>query len=201
MKPVIGKLRDDADKLFLLAAFALGLVIAQCLVTWYQRVDLSAPVALGQTGLAVPLPTGPGWKAPPRWRRVGPSELALVAALQQPGVRVDVQCRYRVGDEVLNSRAELIRIVEERGYTVADSGRLRIGRAQLIWVQVEPRGDPDTTFLGFATLDGALLELRVDSPDPDLARRVFTAIGENIRYRPTTVDPGLSARTAAVAGP
>lgn len=183
-------MRDGADKLFLLALFALGLVIAQVLVIGYQHVKLSAPIPLGQTGLAVPLPTGPGWTGSPAWR-LGPAGAALAANLRHAGVQVDVRCVYRPSDEVLNSRQELIDALEEHGYQVADSGRFRLGRTEMLWVETHGRGQGQTIFLGVVSLDKAILELEVSSPDLDLARRIFMAVAEKIRYRPPP-DPRLS---------
>ena len=178
--------------MFLLALFALGLGIAQALVIWYQRVQLSSPVPLGQTGLAVPLPTGPGWTTAGAWR-LGPRGPVLEARLQHAGVEAEVQCHYRPSDEPISTRQQLAQELEENGYPVVNSGRLRLGQTEMLWVQTEGRSSGRAIFLAVVSLNQAVLELRVSSLDSELARRVFMAVGERIRYRPPRSDPSLSA--------
>jgi len=116
----------------------------------------------------------------------------LVANLRHPSAQAEMQCLYRPSDEIIVSRARLSEVLQRDGLQVADSGRLRLGRAELHWVQAEGSGSPgQTVFLGVMSLDRAWVELRVKSLDADLARRVFIAVCEKIRYRPPP-DPRLS---------
>ncbi len=99
------------EEVALLVMFAFGLLVAGLIVALRGRIDMSEPLELPHSGLAVSLPAGHGWERSAGWSYDPANEFNLSARLRV-GTDIDaiVHCRYFLAspeidpEQVLTSR-------------------------------------------------------------------------------------------------
>ena len=175
----------------LLLIFAGGMLIGLLIVQARQRIYLSEPVGLVNSGLAVRVPEGMGWESTEVWVYEPPNRFAIVATLRT-GVQRVASVRYQYvlaahgvePDEYLRAAAANMRI--------ARRGRLGNG-VEMEWAQLVALGEVADTVVGFAALpQGRALVLTVRTPgDHLLASRLFGMLVEAIEFEtPEAIEAG-----------
>ncbi len=166
--------------------FAAGVVISLLLVQARGRIDLSEPVVLDDSGLAAPVPSGPGWESQKAWVYERPNRFSLTAVLGRTPQRVaEVKYQYLLAAEGIEPAEFLQNTATAANYRVSRRGRISNG-VDMYWVQVyASRGLPDTV-IGVAQLPhGRAIVLHVRAGgDHLLAMKLFRTLAPQIVFTP-----------------
>lgn len=164
--------------------FAFGLLVAGLIVALRGRIDMSEPLELPHSGLAVSLPAGHGWERSAGWSYDTANEFNLSARLRV-GNEIDaiVHCRYFLASPEIDPEQVLTDRISSASLQVVHSEQI-IDGVDLRWAQAgEPGGIADT-FVGVAALPhGRILEICVTaSADHRLAGKVFRLMVKGIVF-------------------
>ncbi len=181
------------DKLFLLGLFAAGLLISQYLVLVRNRIELSLPIHLEDTGLSIRLPVGPGWQAIPTWRWDRRERMNRIEAqFNAPSHSATVKCGFRPNAANMTVQDRLDRHAAQWKVTPEQGGELYLKNIEIRWFWGQPEKSTYALFygVGVTSPDQAILELEVlCQTDPDLAMRIFMSVANGLRYRPKSPPP------------
>lgn len=164
--------------------FAFGLLVAGLIVALRGRIDMSEPLELPHSGLAVSLPVGHGWKPPAGWSYATGNEFYLSTHLRVGNdIAAIVHCRYFLASPEIDPEQVLTGRLSAASLQVARSGQI-LDDVDVRWVQAGGPGRMADTFLGVAALPhGRILEISVRAPvDHRLAGKVFRLMVKGIVF-------------------
>ncbi len=172
------------EEVALLVMFAIGLLVAGLIVALRGRIDMSEPLELPHSGLAVSLPVGRGWKPPAGWLYDTGNEFSLSTHLRVGNERAAiVHCRYFLASPEVDPEQVLTGRISAANLQVVRSGQI-IDDVDVRWAQAGEPGRMADTFLGVAALPhGRILEISVRAPvDHRLAGKVFRLMVKGIVF-------------------
>ncbi|MBE0535525.1 MAG: hypothetical protein IH624_07635 [Phycisphaerae bacterium] len=178
--------RYSLAEVVLLLIFAAGLLLSLLLVNARSRIDLSEPIALPHSGVAVSVPVGPGWQGPGQWVYEAPSEFVLTAALQTGSqIAARVHYQYLLAAEGMDPAEFLKQTATAANLRVARSGRIS-EHIKIAWVQLYAPGGTADTVIGAASLPhGRALILHVRAQgDSLLGTKLFRTLAGSIIFAP-----------------
>ncbi len=164
--------------------FAFGLLVAGLIVALRGRIDMSEPLELPHSGLAVSLPVGHGWEPPAGWSYDIANEFNLSARLRVGNeIAAVVHCRYFLASPEIDPEQVLTGRISAASLQIVRSGQI-IDDVDVRWAQAGGLGRMADTFLGVAALPhGRILEISVRAPlDHRLAGKVFRQMVEGIVF-------------------
>ncbi|MEE9365588.1 MAG: hypothetical protein V3W44_02780 [Dehalococcoidales bacterium] len=172
------------EEVALLVMFAFGLLVAGLIVALRGRIDMSEPLELPHSGLAVSLPVGHGWKPPAGWSYDTANEFNLSTHLRVGNeLAAIVHCRYFLASPEIDPEQVLTGRISAERLQVVRSGQI-IDDVDVRWAQAGGPGRMADTFLGIAALPhGRILEIGVRAPlDRHLASKVFRLMVKGIVF-------------------
>ena len=144
----------------LLAMFAFGLLIASLVVALRGRIDMSEPLELPHSGLAISLPARHGWERSAGWSYDTANEFNLSARLRVGNkFAAIVHCRYFLASPEIDPEQVLTGRISAASLQVVGSGQI-INDVDVRWAQAGGPGRMGDTFLGVAALPHGMISLK-----------------------------------------
>ncbi len=180
-KKLVGK-----DKIVLLGIFILSLLLAKFIVSARSVINLSEPIILKKTGLAVALPTGTGWQKTRHWSYKH-NTFALVAIFGvRPGApTTSVKWQYLLEPEPLTAEEQFKKYAAAITGEITETGQIQSDGPNLHWALIKQSGKTADLFLGIAQLQNQRwLYLRVEYAigSKQFGEKVFNATAKSINF-------------------
>ena len=182
------------DKIGLLGLFVLAVLAAYLTVALKSAVQLSDPILLPHTGLSISVPVGNGWHSEQRWMYHDNAFVLSSVFILRPGRATGwAHCQYRWGMKKAAPEDRFAWKASDVDGEIVETGRTQAGGLSVDWARIERPDFLLTTFWGTAELpnDRQLdIEMHQVMSDPELSKRIFNGILENMRFED---DPLLEA--------
>lgn len=178
--------RYAADKLVLLGLFIGSLMVAKAIVAHKSAIKLIPPIALEYSGLAVPMPSGNGWKAEASWtRRDNDFLLRSFFAPTAPRPSIQIRCRYLLAAPPGSVAFQLTFKAGEHPGQTGRSGQITAGAITTHWIHLETKSPkPDMIFAVIPLPDHRQLNIEVEYIDLEFetAFKAFDELAGNIEF-------------------
>jgi len=177
----------SADKIVLLAMFALALLTARLVIFLKSSVALTEPLPLRYTGLAVSIPKGRGWQSEKQW--VFQDNTFTLSSVFKPAsnsIAAIARCRYRFVAPGNSIKQQFAEKASQTGGTIHKTGKTQRSPITVQWAHIRNRETWFDTCFGIASLpDGRQLEIEVHQAigDSRLTQRVFNKINESLQFK------------------
>ena len=176
------------DKIAFLALLLIAILAARMLVSVRTKIELSKPIALAGTGLAVSLPKGQSWQSDSQWNYNNTSYVIVAGKTTAAATFICHLANFQDSPEQYLEN-------KFRQLEIYDKGEFSLGDKKVHWVQfanLERFLSPQKTIqyqkiyriiaLGNLNLSRQL-EIRVESFDSsDSVSRIFAAIQKGLTY-------------------
>lgn len=176
--------KHGADKIFLLALFALSLLIAYLIVRAKKVVVLGEPVEISEVGLSVRLPNGNGWQCDNQWELYEDTFLLSSVFSPSPGVNLaDVLCTYRLASFRQSPRVWLEQYAAQFDASNPEYGTQQIEDKNLEWVYIKQARHLSGALAATMQLGHGRwldIEITLAESEDDLALGIFEKIAKHI---------------------
>jgi hypothetical protein len=176
--------KHGADKIFLLALFALSLLIAYLIVRAKKVVVLGELVEIPESGLSVRLPNGNGWKCDKQWEFHEDTFLLSSAFSPSPGADLaDVLCTYRLADFRKSPHEWLEQYAEQFEAAKPEYGTQKIEDKDMEWVYIKQAQHLSGALAATMQLEHGRwldIEITLAEPEDNLVQEVFEKVANHI---------------------
>jgi hypothetical protein len=191
--------KQGGDKIGLLGLFVLAVIAAYFTVALKSAVKLSEPIPLPHTGLSMSIPVGNGWHSEQRWMyHESTFILSSIFALQPEKATGWAHCQYKWAAKRAAPEDRFAWKASDVDGEIVETGRTQADGLTVDWVCIERADLLLTTFWGTAELpNGRQLDIEVHQifSDPELAKRIFNQILENLSFK---INPLIEAGSQVV---
>jgi len=183
---VSDKERYALDKVALLVIFALGLLLAQLLVSAKSRLRFSEPLELPYAGVSVRMPQGNGWHSENTWQFIANAfTISSVFSPTTGRITASVEVRYMIAPEENRPDRQIDRYSKELAGTVIETGKIQYTDVLIEWAHIAILDKYLDVFLGVALLpNGRGLSIEVQGPSSDAGwmEQIFTGTAEAVSF-------------------
>jgi hypothetical protein len=130
-----GKEKYALDKIVLLGIFALGLLVAQLLVSAKSRLIFSEPIELPYTGISVRMPQGNGWHSKDAWQPIANAfTINSVFSLTPRRITASAEVQYLPAPPKIRPDRQIELYSKKLTGTVIETGKMRNTRILTDWM-------------------------------------------------------------------
>jgi hypothetical protein len=183
---VSNKEKYALDKVALLVIFALGLLLAQLLVSAKSRLRLSEPLELPYAGISVRIPQGNGWHGENDWQFI--SNTFTISSVFSPitgKIAASVEVRYLIAPQENRPDRQINRYSKELAGIVIETGKIRYTDVLVEWTHIKIPDKYLDVFLGATQLpNGRGLSIEVQGPSSDAGwmEEIFTGTAKAVSF-------------------
>lgn len=176
-----------ADKIALLGLLVLAVLIARFVIVSRSAIVLTEPVDLNYTGLSVSMPSGNGWKSEKEWKHRTNGFVLRSAFVPGSGnVTAVAYCRYLLAAPKTDSEARIKQKAADVGGEIVQRNQTQADSLIIDWAHIKKAETLFEMLFGTVQLPNNRqfdIEVRQNTPDTELAEKVFKRIAESLKFK------------------
>ncbi|AQT67261.1 hypothetical protein STSP2_00404 [Anaerohalosphaera lusitana] len=181
-----GQKKTAVSQIAMLALFIIGLILASVVTVSTNKIRLTDPIPLFQSGLSVSLPKGRAWQSPYKWQFDPETNRFETLAGIRMGNKIDTMAHwtYALAAGDLSASQRLQNKLGPDPGNITEKGTITVGSLDFAWAQLSTSGrSPDTIIAAASLPSNRSLTLTIEAiAQPKVATDLFNKLIQSAKY-------------------